>query len=44
MLRSRLVFGRLANFVLSEIAADIPPGQKIHQMAESFTDLTHQLV
>lgn len=44
MLRSRLVFGHLANFLPSEIVTDIPLGQKTRQVAKSLTDLTHQLV
>jgi hypothetical protein len=44
MLRFRLVFDRLRNFLLSEINVAIPLSQKIPQPTKPLTDLTHQLV
>jgi len=44
MLRSRLVFDRLRDFLRSEIDTVIPLVQKIPQPIKSLTDLTHQLV
>lgn len=44
MLRFRLVFDRLKDFLRSEIDTVIPLAQKILQPIKSLTDLTHQLV
>jgi hypothetical protein len=44
MMRSRLVFDRLAISPLSEIDTVIPLNRKNRQPIKSLTDLTHQLV
>jgi hypothetical protein len=44
MLRSRLVFNRLKNFLPSEIDIVIPLSQKILQPIKSLRDLTQQLI
>jgi hypothetical protein len=44
MLRFRLVFDRLVDFLRSEIHMVIPLTQKIHQPIKSLTDLTQQLM
>jgi hypothetical protein len=44
MMRSRLVFNRLANFPHLEIDTVIPRDRIIPQPIKSLTDLTHQLM